>query len=90
MSLNLIRCLSRYRGTRKKAVNNRQLCCRVRMNHPCNTFKTEATFIPKNWQRTPSVLPDSSLKSSMWKKKKKKKEVFQVTNFKLLKLASET
>lgn len=39
------------------------------MNHPCNTFKTEATFIPKNWQQTPSVLPDFSLKSSMWEKK---------------------
>lgn len=50
ISLNLIRCLSRYRGMRKKAVSNRQLCCRVWMNHPCNTFKTEATFVPKNWQ----------------------------------------
>lgn len=42
------------------------------MNHLCNTFKAVATFIPKNWQHTPSVLPDSSLISSTLKKKKKK------------------
>lgn len=33
ISLNLIRCLSRYHGKRREAASNRQLCCGVWMNH---------------------------------------------------------
>lgn len=79
--LNLIRCLSRYHGKRQKTASNRQLCCRVWMNHLCNTFKAEAPFIPK---LAAYSICSASLHSNPLCKKK---EVSCVTNFKLLKPA---
>lgn len=55
---NLIGCMSSYQGKRKKAGGDRQLYSRVWMNHLCNFFKAEATFIPRNWQHTLSDVPD--------------------------------
>lgn len=83
--LNLIRCLSRYHGKRQKAASNRQLCCRVWMNHLCNTFKAEAPFIPK--LAAYSICSARVFTPILYVKKKKKKEVSCVTNFKLLKPA---
>lgn len=56
---NLISCPSSYHGKRKKTASDRQLCLRVWMNHLCNIFEAEATFIPRNWQHTIFDVPDS-------------------------------
>lgn len=85
ISLNLIRCLSRYHGKRREAASNRQLCCGVWMNHTAILPRLKLHLS----QSTGSLLHlfCQTRHSNLLCKKKEREEVSHVPNFKLLKQA---